>query len=221
MKYPSPYISKLFGISSTLNPHNRSIRIGWRYEFEKDRFMLMPYTYQDGIRDINIHGTDENGKGRRVYVKAGEEITVTLSDFINDVGRHMFGLKLEVDKNRMFEVNFFRKSSGKKAFLPAILTHPYYGGPFPSAQDMSFVATEGLEKAMWIRRLNSVFTSSPTLTSISLGIILFVLIIILGNISPVVLLFTIFTPIIIWSIFIDQWLYVEVSRLLRKFKRND
>ena len=221
MKSPSPYVNKLFGISSTFDPHNRSIRIGWMYEVENDRFMLLPYTYQDGIRYINIHGTDENGKGQRVYVKAGEEITVTLSDFMSDAGRHTFGIRMEVDKNRMFEVNFFRKSSGKKAFLPAILTHPYYGGPFPSTQDMLFVATEGLKKAMWIRTLNSVFTSSPALTSISIGIILFTLMIILGNISPVVLLLIVLTPILIWSIFIDQWLYVGVSKLLRRFKRND
>ena len=70
MKVSSPYVNKLFGLSTSLDVHKNSIRVGWRYDAETDFFELTPYIYEGGIRTINAT--------ERLYVKAGQEITIEL-----------------------------------------------------------------------------------------------------------------------------------------------
>lgn len=206
MAVPSAYVNKLYGISSTMNPHKRSIRLGWRFNAETLLFDLYLYTYKDGHRDIRP----------AVSVPVGTELAFS---FIND-GEDMEMVVYDITSgDAIITSSMKRKKNGKKAFLPAVLTHPYWGGIEQAPQRMSFIA-EGIEKAKWIQNLEVLFSVGPTLTSLVLGIILLFTFIVLGKISVALMMIVFFLPALYYLIFIDQWLYIKISSLFRRLHLN-
>lgn len=203
MKVSSPYVNKLFGLSTSLDVHKNSIRVGWRYDAESDFFELTPYIYEGGIRTINAT--------KRLYVKAGQEITIELSKTDESIS-----LRCITPGKTEFTVSLRRKYT----WMPVFLTHPFWGGYDPAPVNMSFFV-EGYETNNITRQIVSIFGESPTLTSIIIFIILASIVIALSFINVLFVfislgLFFFFMLNDIFKFPIYQWL----SKLFRRGHSN-
>jgi hypothetical protein len=54
--YDDEDANKLFGVSFTLNPHKESARVGWYYNSEINKFILVAYCYVNSRRIVEFLG---------------------------------------------------------------------------------------------------------------------------------------------------------------------
>lgn len=107
-------INKLYGLTS-LNIHENSARVGWRYVGEH-KFEIFAYYYVDGARGFKSMGT----------VKTWEEITCSI----------------DINNGYTFIVNeFFLSVAGTKNTI-ALRCYPYFGGDNTAPRTMLFKIKE-------------------------------------------------------------------------------
>lgn len=206
MAVASPHVNKLYGVSSRINPHYRSVRLGWQFDASTKEFILYGYTHMNGEREIH--------KVEKVRVPIGTEITLHL-----EADSYSMSMRLEIaGEDRMF-IEMYRNDNKSKALLPAFMTHPYWGGIEQSPQYMSTLVT-GIERSKAIRTFNAMFQLAPSLTSIVSFIILFVLTALIGTISVPLMFVFLSVPVLFHLIFVNQWVYVKMSSLIRRLKTN-
>jgi regulation of enolase protein 1 (concanavalin A-like superfamily) len=202
MKVDSMHINKMFGLSSTLNVHGRSIRLGWRYEKLIDKFRIFSYVYRDGVRDLEMV--------EPVLVSANEELTVRLYS-----SKETFSVTLYKEEDTLMSILLYRKANKKKAYLPCIVTHPYWGGTESSPSDMSF-HRYGFNKSRFIKNLNVLYKDSPIAVGGVIMLLAFFFTIGIGLISPVLIFLFIRLGILYYLLFVNQWIYTTLSKFLQK-----
>ena len=205
MKIPSPYVNKLFGLSTSLNVHSNSIRVGWRYDVEKDAFELTPYVYENGIRTIN--------HTESFYAKVGDTVVVTLNKTDEAISLTCNTIGPE---GSQFQISLRRKHS----WIPVFLTHPFWGGYDAAPINMSFYV-EGFKVDKLYKKIDDLFTENPTLTSVIIFTILTLLVIGLCLINVVLGLVCVFT-FFLWILndIIKPPIYQWMSKLFRKGHSN-
>lgn len=152
MKVPSSYFNKLFGLSASLNPHKRSVRLGFRYRPDIDKFELVAYCRVDGELETNLV--------EPVFVTADQIVKIELRS-----NRQFMRMVVTTDnKEDLIDVSIFKNEHGSRLrFNESWLTHPFWGGVESAPQNMSFYQKGYMDNKVNFRTLMS---GKPLLTSI-------------------------------------------------------
>lgn len=128
--------NKLLGFSFGFFPlfkqymqHENSIRIGWRYNPEKNTIELTPYFYIDGVR--NYHETTQ-GYTEIISLELNKEYILTLLCDVN-------GGYLKIKDENVCHISFFQFKN-HKAYKGYGFNAPlYFGGNEPAPQNINIL----------------------------------------------------------------------------------
>jgi hypothetical protein len=119
-------INKLAGISTTLNHHWQSARLGWRC-IDGQTFQLLPYTYAHGARVT----TDTV----LATVGPGEEFRCRIEDWETHYRYHLW------TPAQGYVTHEVPKAPDRLWFNLHLRLHPFFGGTVPSPHRMTILLT--------------------------------------------------------------------------------